>query len=55
MPQTEKEMARILVAPFTGAWIEIVSNAEREEERQVAPFTGAWIEISIHCHCYLRP
>ena len=37
------------VAPFTGAWIEIVvqRNAERVTA-EVAPFTGAWIEILIY-------
>ena len=36
-----------MVAPFTGAWIEIVERKEFECYRPVAPFTGAWIEISI--------
>ena len=34
------------VAPFTGAWIEILTNTVKEEQTIVAPFTGAWIEIS---------
>ncbi len=33
------------VAPFTGAWIEILLRADHRVERKVAPFTGAWIEI----------
>ena len=33
------------VAPFTGAWIEIERQVEREKMTEVAPFTGAWIEI----------
>ena len=34
-----------LVAPFTGAWIEISSRSRPWWIREVAPFTGAWIEI----------
>ena len=34
------------VAPFTGAWIEIISRDVRYYRKQVAPFTGAWIEIA---------
>ena len=35
----------LLVAPFTGAWIEILSHGCRCQSLWVAPFTGAWIEI----------
>ena len=36
----------VVVAPFTGAWIEIlVFYGELYAELEVAPFTGAWIEI----------
>ncbi len=35
-----------MVAPFTGAWIEITWLA-RMTLIIVAPFTGAWIEIMI--------
>jgi len=35
-----------LVAPFTGAWIEIPIRAASPGRLRVAPFTGAWIEIS---------
>ena len=35
-----------MVAPFTGAWIEIVVVKETGiVDEGVAPFTGAWIEI----------
>ena len=34
------------VAPFTGAWIEIVPLASIVVPCSVAPFTGAWIEIA---------
>ena len=34
------------VAPFTGAWIEILDELKRIQQRIVAPFTGAWIEIA---------
>ena len=33
------------VAPFAGAWIEIVREGEQPFDREVAPFAGAWIEI----------
>ena len=33
------------VAPFTGAWIEILEMMNLLKQLQVAPFTGAWIEI----------
>ena len=33
------------VAPFTGAWIEILSLRDTGLNMLVAPFTGAWIEI----------
>ena len=36
-----------LVAPFTGAWIEIGTAYKIEGDRYVAPFTGAWIEMTI--------
>ena len=36
----------VCVAPFTGAWIEIlILTARIGEKIWVAPFTGAWIEI----------
>ena len=34
-----------LVAPFTGAWIEMSLTPWRYSRTAVAPFTGAWIEI----------
>ena len=34
------------VAPFTGAWIEILHDSIDFHVCRVAPFTGAWIEIS---------
>ena len=33
------------VAPYTGAWIEIMVTAEYLKAHYVAPYTGAWIEI----------
>ena len=35
----------MLVAPFTGAWIEISKKTSFQGAASVAPFTGAWIEI----------
>ena len=39
-------MYNIAVAPFVGAWIEILAIAVDGEPLQVAPFVGAWIEIA---------
>ncbi len=36
-----------MVAPFTGAWIEIEKLLALLIESGVAPFTGAWIEIAL--------
>ena len=36
-----------LVAPYTGAWIEIIAADISDEQKIVAPYTGAWIEITI--------
>ena len=35
------------VAPFVGAWIEIISNDNDSVEYVVAPFVGAWIEMTL--------
>ena len=35
----------LTVAPYTGAWIEIVRILRTLFEKVVAPYTGAWIEI----------
>ena len=35
------------VAPFVGAWIEIILNEDETAILTVAPFVGAWIEIDI--------
>ena len=37
--------AKVSVAPFAGAWIEIVLENEKFSTESVAPFAGAWIEI----------
>ena len=37
----------IVVAPFAGAWIEIIQPGTNWKARQVAPFAGAWIEIGV--------
>ena len=35
-----------MVAPFAGAWIEILGRKAAATLSEVAPFAGAWIEIS---------
>ena len=37
----------LLVAPFTGAWIETCLTGRSRLTGRVAPFTGAWIETII--------
>ena len=34
-----------LVAPFTGAWIEIGQQEPLQLLEHVSPFTGPWIEL----------
>ena len=41
----------MVVAPFAGAWIEILSIGEPHAIVPVAPFAGAWIEISDALSC----
>ena len=36
-----------IVAPYTGAWIEIRNEKSVIPMERVAPYTGAWIEIQI--------
>ena len=38
--------AGIVVAPFTGAWIETTGIQAHLQFGCVAPFTGAWIETA---------
>ena len=44
----------LLVAPFTGAWIETSRLEKQFASCKVAPFTGAWIETHsltvLHAH-----
>ena len=40
------------VAPFAGAWIEIVGCCTRMNLPVVAPFAGAWIEITV-CELFM--
>ena len=44
----------LLVAPYTGAWIEIRITINVIYTRLVAPYTGAWIEI-ISSRCSMSP
>ena len=45
--------SRTLVAPFRGAWIEILGAYTACENQYVAPFRGAWIEITIYSSCFV--
>ncbi len=33
------------VAPYAGAWVEIVQVLSRQSVYNVAPYAGAWVEI----------
>ena len=37
----------ITVAPFVGAWIEMLNSAQATTSQRVAPFVGAWIEMPV--------
>ena len=39
-----------MVAPYAGAWIEIMKAENMEEKKKVAPYAGAWIEIFLSLH-----
>ena len=41
-----KLTAAEVVAPYTGAWIEICPDPAAVQISGVAPYTGAWIEIA---------
>ena len=41
------DIVALIVAPFAGAWIEIMSQDLFDMLKDVAPFAGAWIEMSI--------
>ena len=41
-----------IVAPYTGAWIEIQKPFTWLRGSVVAPYTGAWIEIKRTCWIY---
>ena len=45
MPSTAVSTFAGIVAPFTGAWIEMRWPAWLTRMPMVAPFTGAWIEM----------
>ena len=47
---TVRMIRLLVVAPFTGAWIEIATCSTPFWLPQVAPFTGAWIEMAT-CAC----
>ena len=42
----KKLLTNVTVAPFAGAWIEILSPTLKGDGSDVAPFAGAWIEIT---------
>ena len=43
-----------IVAPFVGAWIEIIMLIPPHTAGNVAPFVGAWIEITSLLQSHLR-
>ena len=50
MPISAQKISNSLVAPYAGAWIEMVRPQLTWLPILVAPYAGAWIEIVIpHC------
>ena len=43
--KTFKNLSKAKVAPYAGAWIEILRIASLHPQLFVAPYAGAWIEI----------
>ena len=41
----QRQSGELRVAPFAGAWIEILRQEDVRPLTDVAPFAGAWIEI----------
>ena len=44
-----------MVAPFAGAWIEMILSYQSIKKCMVAPFAGAWIEIKKPISPYMCP
>ena len=44
----------IAVAPFAGAWIEILGTTRASRASGVAPFAGAWIEMQLRGEVHRR-
>ncbi|SPF49125.1 conserved hypothetical protein [Candidatus Desulfosporosinus infrequens] len=42
------------VAPYAGAWIEMIISILSNQTKHVAPYAGAWIEIN-ECQALLPP
>ena len=36
-----------MVAPYVGAWVEMLEMSQYELMAKVAPYAGAWVEISL--------
>ena len=45
-------LVRIAVAPYAGAWIEMLKRNLVVYYHNVAPYAGAWIEITKHNSVY---
>ena len=35
------------VSPYTGEWIEIITNLQQNAPKYVSPYIGEWIEILV--------
>ena len=40
-------VAKFIVAPLVGAWIEMQNKSDQRGRPSVAPLVGAWIEIDL--------
>ena len=45
-------MRKTLVAPYAGAWIEILARTPTKDRSLVAPYAGAWIEMFQYSICW---
>ena len=44
----------VVVAPYTGAWIETSWSNQAKRFKSVAPYTGAWIETEMLIATYAK-
>ena len=57
--QTVTNLSSAVVAPYIGAWVEILNSIPDYISQLVAPYIGAWVEMciwhSLHMHRWVAP